>query len=145
MNGHFSPHYCCLCASLTLALMVSHLLSPLTSCSPILPLVFHPPQISFSVQSHILSISSVSHWLNIAAHSPTPQSLSLRHCSVSNGPAPSQQFYQVDAGPASALTNASQRQPLSRLTASQSCRTCAQMYIAQTRCSRWEVDGKINV
>lgn len=60
---------------------------------------------------------------------PPPPSLSLSHCSVSNGSAPSQQIHRVDAGQASALTNASQQQALSRLTAcwSYHCHTCAQI------------------
>lgn len=56
---------------------------------------------------------------------PLPPTL-CSHCSVSNGSAPSQQIHQVEAGRASAPTNASQRLALSRSTVCRSyrCQTC---------------------
>lgn len=78
--------------------MVSQLLSPLTSCSP------RPGDLFLCAVSHL------EHFLHLAlarcrCSHPHP-SLSVCHCSVSNGSAPSQQFHRVDAGQASALTNA---------------------------------------
>lgn len=73
------------------------------------------------------AVPRLEHFLRLALAQYScslPHSLSFRHCSVSNGPAPSQQFHQVDAVLASALTNASKRQALSRLTACRSCRCC---------------------